>query len=457
MVREAGVLKGYKKTEVGVIPEEWEVKKLGEIFTCLRTGTSPRSGLADEGNIGYIHYGDIHSKWDTVLDCSIAQIPYIEEKKARSLPRLRSGDLVMVDASEDYAGLGKSVEVMNIGEQEIVAGLHTILLRGNKELVADGFKGFLQFMQPARESLHSIATGISVYGISKRNLQDISVALPPLQEQKAIAEVLSDVDKLIASMEKLIDKKQKIKQGTMQLLLTGKKRLPRFAGWSEVERSGDVGYKKTEVGVIPKEWEVKRLGDIFMFLRTGTNSRSELADEGNIGYIHYGDIHSKWDTVLDCSIAQIPYIEEKKARNLPRLRDGDLVMVDASEDYAGLGKSVEVMNIGEQEIVAGLHTILLRGNREFVADGFKGFFQFMRTVRGSLCSVATGISVYGISKRNLQYISVPLPPLTEQKAIAQILLDMDSEIEALEKKLNKYKLIKEGMMEELLTGKVRLV
>jgi len=452
MVRTERVPEGHKKTEVGVIPEEWAEVSLGDCTSKVGSGLTPAGGERVYTPYGRPFVRSQNVGWGLLI---LDDVAFIDEQTHMAFrgTQLEAGDVLL---NITGASIGRSA----VADHRVQGGnvnQHVCIIRPDPEELDARFLNYLLLSSLGQRQIDSFQAGGNRQGLNFGQIRSFRLPIPPLLEQRAISASLSDVDALISSINKLIAKKQDIKQAAMQQLLTGKKRLPGFAGDWRVETLSDTGYRKTEVGVIPQEWEVKRLGEIFMFLRTGTNSRSELADEGNIGYIHYGDIHSKWDTVLDCSIAQIPYIEEKKARNLPRLRDGDLVMVDASEDYVGLGKSVEITNIGEQEIVAGLHTILLRGNKELVADGFKGFLQFMQPVRESLCSIATGISVYGISKRNLQDISVPLPPLAEQKAIAQVLSDMNSEIEALEKKLDKYKLIKEGMMEELLTGKVRLV
>ena len=137
--------------------------------------------------------------------------------------------------------------------------------------------------------------------------------------------------------------------------------------------------------------------------------------------------------------------------------DGDLIMADASEDYEGIGKSVEIVNLNDRKMVAGLHTHLLRGVKEVIAVGFRGYLQYIPAIRNALRSLATGISVYGISKNQVKNIEVALPSVEEQTAIATILSDMDAEITTLEQKRDKTRALKQGMMQELLTGKTRLI
>src|SRR5207248_3008809 len=119
---------------------------------------------------------------------------------------------------------------------------------------------------------------------------DFCYPVPPLPEQRAIVTTLSDVDALITSLDRLIAKKRDIKQATMQQLLTGKMRLPGFSG----------------------EWKVKKFGEIFQFLNTANNPRGDLSENGEIKYIHYGDIHMKWRSFLDCSNDELPLIQRDK-------------------------------------------------------------------------------------------------------------------------------------------------
>ena len=128
----------------------------------------------------------------------------------------------MVDASEDLVGIGKSIEVQGIAEKTIVAGLHTILCRGNPDCWAMGFKAYLQFIPAFKLALIRGATGISVYAISKKQLADIELALPSPLEQKAIVSILSDMDDELSTLKRRRDKARAIKQGMMQQLLTGR-------------------------------------------------------------------------------------------------------------------------------------------------------------------------------------------------------------------------------------------
>ncbi len=273
-------------------------------------------------------------------------------------------------------------------------------------------------------------------GVDLQELKRYPFPLPPHFEQEAIAEALTDVDALIESLEQLIVKKRCIKQGTMQELLTGKKRLPEFNG----------------------NWNTMTFGEIFDYHSTATNSRSDLSESGDTFYIHYGDIHTKFHNHLDFSHERPPLIDRRLCKNATSLKNGDWVLADASEDLSGVGKSVEILGLDTGiTAVAGLHTLLLRERVATFAPGFKGHLGNLRSLHNEFLRVTTGMKVFGVSKTALKDLRLPVPTQAEQAAIASILSDMDAEIAALEAKLDKARQLKQGMMHELLTGRIRLV
>ncbi len=224
-----------------MIPEDWEVIPIRDIFQFLRTASNSRADLDENGDAAYVHYGDIHTRWNYILDFAVTDVPRILLSKAGMASRLREGDLIVADASEDEIGVGKSVEVRNLGKEIAVSGLHTILLRPKDNRLYHGYGGYLQEIPLVKDQLRRIATGLKVFGISKRALRDVLVPIPSPTEQAAIAASLSDVEGLIAALDELIAKKRAIKQGTMQQLLTGKTRLPGFGGEWTSTTMGRIG------------------------------------------------------------------------------------------------------------------------------------------------------------------------------------------------------------------------
>jgi len=169
-------------------------------------------------------------------------------------------------------------------------------------------------------------------------------------------------------------------------------------------------------------------------------------------------VDTRFHNHLDFSVEQPPLIERSLCEDATLLRNGDWIMVDASEDFDGVAKSVEILGLDEGvQAVAGLHTFLLRERYPTFAPGFKGHLGNLRSLHEELLRVTTGMKVFGVSKTALKDLTLLIPKQPEQTAIAAILSDMDAEITALEAKLAKTRQIKQGMMHNLLTGKIRLI
>ena len=275
-------------------------------------------------------------------------------------------------------------------------------------------------------------------GVDLTNLKAFELSIPVLtDEQAAIAKALSDVDSLTSSLQKLIEKKKAIKQGAMQELLTGKKRLPGFSG----------------------EWSQAPFGDLLDFLPTNAFTRDQMTDTGTIQNVHYGDILTKYGACLDMANTDVPYLLEsvsvRKYSESSYVREGDMIIADTAEDST-VGKCVELVNV-HGKVLSGQHTMLCRPKVTF-APKFLGYYMNAGCFHNQMLPFITGIKVSSISKANISTLVLKYPTLVEeQQAIAQVFSDMDNEIAQLEKKLAKYQQIKQGMMQELLTGRIRLV
>lgn len=418
---------GYKQTVAGVIPEDWDVRMLGDLGGVVRGG-SPRPA----GHPRYFN-GDF-IPWLTVA--SLTNIPdnqlFVTET-ASKLTRegsqysrtLQMGTLVLVNSGAKTLGVAKILALTCCANDGIAA------LVGQR----DGEKRFLCYYLNSQTTRlrEVVAAGNDQLNLNTGRIALIPVPFPGAREQRAIAEALGDVDALLASLDRLIAKKRDIKQAVMQQLLTGKTRLPGFSG----------------------EWRLTRLGDHLRFLRNGTNSRAELTTAGRVKYLHYGDIHGSGSVFV--SPEQMPSLSAEKAASLDRLANGDLVFADASEDMDGVGKSVEISDTGRTEFVSGLHTIAIRFEKEVLADGFKAYLQHCPSFSRQLKRLAAGTKVYATTRAHVAGIEMPLPSCDEQVAISNVLSDIATEIEALEARRDKTHLLKQGMMQELLTGRTRLV
>ncbi len=222
--------------------------------------------------------------------------------------------------------------------------------------------------------------------------------------------------------------------------------------------------KQTEIASIPKGWQQKNVGEVFKFLKTYAFSRSQLdavkLNSRDIFNIHYGDIHAQFDSnILDLSkVKSLPKLTAQKdfKEGDDFLKNGDLILADASEDYKGLCECVELTNISNFKIISGLHTFALRCTKQNIAEGFKPYLFKHSDVKKRICQIATGISVLGVSKSNLSKLTLIIPTFDEQQKIASILKDWDFAIETTQNLIDKLKIRKKGLCQQLLTGKKRL-
>lgn len=393
----------------------------GEVFKKLNAASYTWDETTQEGDCAYLHYGYIHTRYHDHLDVEHDELPYVSKSKANRFAKLQDGDLIMLNASEDYDGVNDCVEIMNCNKA-LIAGQHTIPLRPNKDKLQKGFIGYIPSIPAVKMQLIENAVGTKVYGVTNEVLQIVLFSLPPLPEQRRIASALMKVDGLIANLDKLIAKKQAIKKGAMQELLTGKKRLPGFKG----------------------EWKDSTIGDIAQIVGGGTPS-TEVDNYWN------GDI--QWFTPAELSdnnkyaFKSIRTISKQGVRNssakiLPI--NTILLTSRASIGIAAILKTPAATNQGFQSLI-------IKGDSdvEFV-------YYLLHILRTQMLSLASGSTFLELSPSKLASISFSLPPLPEQRAIAHVLSVMDSDISLLEQKREKMKAVKQGMMHDLLTGRIRL-
>lgn len=280
--------------------------------------------------------------------------------------------------------------------------------------------------------LERFGTGSGVPTLNRNDVHDFKIALPPtLNEQHLIATALSDTDALISSLEKLITKKKAIKQGAMQQLLTGKKRLPGFSG----------------------KWEVKNLGELCqIFGRIGFRGYTvnDIVIEGN------GAITISPSNIQDNKIdfKKCTYISWFKYEESPEIKiyNGDVLLVKTGSTF---GKTALVKNL---PIAATINPQLVVLKNIIIDKYFLAYLMSFESIQNQIKTTIVGGAIPTLSQQVVSNFKVWLPTSkAEQSQIAHILCDMDDNIEALETKMHKYKSLKQGMMQELLTGKTRLI
>ncbi len=416
---------GSKETEVGLIPAEWDVERIGSLGTVVRGGSPRPAGDPRYFNGNYIPWLTVAALTNVPEHQLLVEetVGYLTEEGAKHSRALPKGTLIIANSGATL-GVAKLLDVTCCANDGIAAILDQE--RGDKAFVCHYINTRTRHLREV------VATGNGQPNLNTGLIREIRIPFPPLPEQRAIAAALSDVDALLEGQTRLIAKKRDLKQGAIQRLLTGQTRLPGFQ----------------------QEWKVKRLGDHVTFLHHGVNSRAELTVDGPVKYLHYGDVHACTGVLL--APDALPSLPSEKATTLDRLRDGDLIFADASEDLAGVSKSVEICGVGSTALVAGLHTIAARFDKDILADGFKAYLQFIPAFVGQLRRLAAGTKVYATNRAHIASIEMSLPGADEQTAISSVLHDMSAEIEALEDRRDKTRALKQAMMQELLTGKTRL-
>ena len=417
---------GYKQAEICFIPQTWDVKSVSTVSVVIDSLHVTPTFSSD----GY----------------SMVRVADIKTGKLNLDNALKVSKDVYENFTKKYTPKKGNLVLSRVGSYGVSSYVDTdeLFCMGQNTVVINSKIPPLYLYHALNSSYVNNQIEIGSFGsgyksLSLKNINDLKIALPPSPlEQESIANALSDADSLIESLEKLIEKKRQIKQGAMQELLTCKKRLAGFSG----------------------EWQTKSLGKLFVFSGGYTASRDQLSHDGYC-YLHYGDIHSSESTFInvDSNYAEIPKlsIPLSKVSVSSLLDDGDVVFVDASEDDEGTSRHVVVINPNKIPYISGLHTIVAKRKSNEINPLFLRYCFQTLEIKSQFRFYAVGTKVSGISKANIAKINIKFPIEAEQLEIAHILSDMDSELTQLEQKLTKTRLIKQGMMQELLTGKIRLV
>jgi len=404
---------GYKQAEVGMIPDDWDLKRLGDLAEVSAGGTP------DRANPRYWN-GDV--PWVTTSEVDFCTITCagqfitkegLSNSAAKLLP---PGTILMA-----LYGQGKTRGKVGVLGIEAATNQACAAIRLRRPV--DGAFVFC-LLASQYEAIRNLSNTGNQENLNGSIVRSIPILLPPEPEQRAIAEALSDADALIESREQLIAKKRHLKQGAMQELLTGKRRLPGFSG----------------------EWGVKRLGDI------------ADADPENLGSDTPGDFAFNYIALEDVDRGTLRGYSERFFHSAPsrarrKLREGDVLVSTVRPSL----QSHLLFSAHEGNWVCSTGFCVVRCRKGVSDPGFVYFQVFGDHVARQIEALLTGSNYPAINSGDVRALEVPVPSYTEQTAIAAVLSDMDAEIAALETKLAKARQVKQGMMQELLTGRIRLL
>lgn len=412
------LMPGYKRSDVGVIPDDWDCLRACE-FGFFKGGSGfPLWAQGQRtGEYPFFKVSDMNNEGNETF--MTAANHYVSEQTRKHL-----GAQVFPADSIVFAKVGAAVFL----ERKKILGQPSCIDNNMAAYVLDASRADVRFVHSMllMKKLGALVATTALPALNGKQLGEMVLALPPLPEQRVIAAALSDVDALLATLDQMIAKKRDLKQATMQQLLTGETRLPGFSG----------------------NWEVKQLGDIGQFLK-GRGVKKDEAQSGTLPCIRYGEIYTHHNDYIKSFNS---WISPQVAATATKLKQGDLLFAGSGETKEEIGKCVAF--IDDCEAYAGGDTVILRAAG--INPMFMGYYCNTAPIAAQKASKGQGDAVVHISAAALSSIVLALPSLPEQNAIATALSSMDSELSVLVASRDKTRNIKQAMMQELLTGKTRL-
>jgi len=390
---------GYKQTEIGIIPKDWDCIAAKHLMK-IETGSRNTEHKTDMGKYPF----------------------FVRSQKVEHIDTYHY-DCEAVLTAGDGVGTGK-VFHHYIGKFD---AHQRVYVMSN----FDGITGryfYNYFSENFGNEVSKYTAKSSVDSVRRDMISEMLIPTPTIPEQERIVEALSDVDSMISSLEKLIAKKKAVKQGAMQELLTGKKRLPGFDG----------------------EWKHCYLSQLGIFIKGSGISRDE-SNSGTLLAVRYGELYTKHNNYITKFYS---HISEDVANDAKRIYYGDILFAASGETKEEIGKCAAI--VSNEEVYAGGDILIFRPFND-LNPLFMGTVLNMPEAQKQRAEKGQGDAVVHIHADDLGKMSFYIPEFEEQTAIASVLSDMDNEIAALEQKLTKTRQVKQGMMQQLLTGKIRLV
>jgi type I restriction enzyme S subunit len=414
---------GYKKTEVGVIPEDWCVTSIGELKPFVTSGSR---GWARY----YANYGRLFIRITNMSRASICLD--LDDSKYVDVPPNES-EIIRTQLHERDVLISITADIGLVGyidafvPQPSYINQHIALVRFAPAKTCSQYMAYFLTSESAQKRFRELTDQGAKAGMSLLTVQKVILAQPALSEQNAISDALRDIDALLSLQERLITKKRDLKQAAMQQLLTGKTRLPGFSS----------------------EWEVKTLDEVCEKIQDGTHFSPK---PGGNDYLYVTSKNIRFGT-LDISTAErISAAEHAKIYGRCDVRRGDLLL---TKDGANTGNAA--LNVLDEPFSLLSSVALLRFDNRRYSTGFF-LYQFLSTYgQAQIKEMMSGNAITRLTLVKIRALRFAVASLEEQVAIAAVLTDMDAELAALEQRLAKTRDLKRAMMQELLTGKTRLL
>jgi type I restriction enzyme S subunit len=424
----------YKDTEIGVIPVQWDAAYLGDKTIKVGSGITPTGGALVYKKHGRPFLRSQNVGWgDLLLD----DVAFIDDETHSTFQdtEIEAGDVFL---NITGASIGRSA----VADARVVHGnvnQHVCIIRTNQVELQPQFLNYFLLSAAGQRQIDTFQAGGNRQGLNFGQVRSFRLPLPPIAEQRAISAALSDVDALLAKFDALIAKKRDLKQAAMQQLLTGKTRLPGF-------ESAQIRSNETEIGSFPIDWPVIKLMQVVRSHRQGYYTKERYAVSG-VRLVRITDLLNPRLEYGSMPLLQL----SAKDHALYKISVGDFLFARSG----AIGRYGIVYE--DVDAVFGSYIIRFNFDSSRITNEFLGFLYETATIRKQLFSITQGSSNININASNIKSLQIPLPHIEEQIAIATTLSDMDAEIAALEARRDKTRLLKQGMMQELLTGRTRLV
>ena len=413
----SAIKQGYKQTKVGIIPQDWEVVKLGKIGDLIGGGTpSTKNEEFWNGNIPWISSSDLNE--NNIYDISISR--FINEQAIKnSATKLIPNKSILIVSR---VGVGKiAINNKPLCTSQDFQSL--ILKKDNHIFLAYKIKNEIQ-------KLIACNQGTSIKGFVKEDLSNLQIPLPPLKEQEKIAEILTTWDEAITKQTELLEAKELQKKALMQKLLSGE---VRFDGFSD-------------------KWEEVRLGEIGNSFNGLSGKTGEDFGIGEAKYITYKNIFNYSKIKLD--IFENVQISNDEKQNLVQF--GDIFFTVSSETPEEVGMSSVLLDNVSNTYLNSFCFGYRLNNFNTLDPYFARFYFRSFQMRDKISRLAQGSTRFNLSKNEIMKLKIKLPSLPEQQKIAEVLSLADDEINLLKNELEELKLQKKALMQKLLTGEVRV-
>ena len=413
---EAGVPAGYKRTEVGVVPVEWEVVELGTLGSFGK-GRGIRKSEVQSTGIPCIRYGELYTKHHNIVRNFYS---YIDTTTALTAQELVCGDVLFAASGETKAEIGKSVAYNSSTTAYI--GSDIIVFRP-REGVDSSYLGYALNSDPVTSQKAARGQGDAVVHISTNAVKSLVFPLPPLPEQQAIAGALGEADALLAALDGLIAKKAAVKQATLEELLSGRRRLGGYEG----------------------EWETVSIDEV------------ATVDEFSLPATTSPDYEFSYISLESVSLGNIKFTTKVKFGDSPsrarRIVDTGCILFATVRP---LLMSHAHISGDTNDLIASTGFAVIRCGPNLTSS-YAYYAMIAPSIMGQVEGLLVGSNYPAINSSDVKQLSIRVPILSEQRAIATLLTTLDDELTALRARREKLAAVKAGMMEQLLTGAVRLV